>query len=74
MPLFTGYSTIRVFLTSGTTYTVPDYWNNESNYVECIGAGGGGRTGVSGSSGGAGGGGGAYARANNIRLTQLSTE
>jgi len=45
--------TTTVILTSGSTWTVPDCWNNADNSVEVIGAGGGG----SGTLGGGGGGG-----------------
>jgi hypothetical protein len=56
----------RLYLTSGTTWTVPADWNNANNSVECIGAGGGGaRAG--------GGGGGAYAKSTNIALTAGSS-
>ena len=32
----------QIFLTSGTTWTVPEDWNSSSNTVELLGAGGGG--------------------------------
>lgn len=31
-----------VFLTTGTTWTVPADWNNLSNYIETVGGGSGG--------------------------------
>lgn len=52
----------RVYLTSGTVWTVPADWSNV-NTVEAIGGGGTGGSSV------AGGGGGAYALASNISLT-----
>lgn len=63
-----------IFLTSGTSWTVPTTWNNASNTIEVIGAGGGGSTGLTGSTGasaqgGAGGGGGAYTKITNATLT-----
>jgi hypothetical protein len=68
----------QVFLTSGTTWTVPSDWSNSNNTIEAIGAGGGGGGGFSDSSGsggeGAGGGGaGAYAKAINVTLSPGST-
>lgn len=56
-----------IFLTSGTSFTVPADWNN-TNTIEVIGAGGGGQSGA-GSVGGIGGGGGGYSRINNLTLT-----
>ena len=53
-----------VFITSGTTWTVPDDWTN-SNIIEVIGGGGSGRNAASTAQGG-GGGGGAYAGISNI--------
>lgn len=51
-----------VFITStaSTTWTVPADWNNASNTIEVIGAGGGGRS--SGNSGAGGGAGGGYSK------------
>jgi hypothetical protein len=43
-----------IFLTSGSTWTVPADWNNTFNTVEVIGAGGGGLNGTAGGSGTAG--------------------
>ena len=54
-----------VYLTSGTSWTVPSDWNSTNNTVEVIGGGGGGATSAS---GGSGGGGGAYSKANNTVL------
>ncbi len=54
-----------IFLTSGTTWTVPSDWNSSSNTVEAIGAGGSGF--------GTGAGGGAYAQISNLTLTPGGT-
>jgi hypothetical protein len=55
-----------VFLTSGTSWTVPSDWNNSNNTIECIGGGGAGQfTGL----GAGGGGGGGYAKKSNLTLT-----
>lgn len=56
-----------VFLTSGTTYTVPSDWTL-TNTIECIGAGGNGRI-ASLTVGRPGGGGGAYAQVSNLSLS-----
>lgn len=60
-----------VFLTTGTSWTVPADWNNASNSIEVIGGGGGGGGGKTGAGGGSGsgGGGGAYAKISNLSLT-----
>lgn len=63
-----------IFLTSGTSWTVPTTWNNAVNTIEVIGGGGGGSGGATGNSGssaqgGAGGGGGAYTKITNATLT-----
>lgn len=55
-----------IFITAGSTWTVPDDWNSKANTIECIGAGGGGYGGGTAS---AGGGGGAYSRISNLSLT-----
>lgn len=67
-----------IFLTSGTTWTVPSNWNNSNNTIHVIGGGGGGVTGNVGNSGasatgGGGGGGGAFASVSNVTLTPGST-
>ena len=54
-----------VFLTTGTSWTVPSDWNSSSNTVECIGAGGNGGSGVN-IGGGAGAAGGDYAKIQNL--------
>lgn len=66
--------TYTVFLTSGSTWTVPNDWNDNDNTIEVIGGGGGGANGTAGSggsggAGGAGGGGGGYSSATNLDLT-----
>jgi hypothetical protein len=50
-----------VYLTSGSTWIVPDDWNPLNNTIEAIGAGGGGGGGTL----GGGGGGGNYSRTDN---------
>ena len=57
-----------IFITSGTTWTVPSDWNSASNMIEAIG-GGGGPYNFSVSFAGAGGGGGAYAFITNFAAT-----
>jgi len=68
----------QIFLTSGTTWTVPTDWNNSNNTVELIGGGGGAGSGFSDSSGSGGegggaGGGGAYSKITNITLVPGSS-
>ncbi len=61
-----------VFITSGTTWQVPDDWTN-TNTIEVIGGGGSGGDGTANEAGG-GGGGGAYAKVSNLTtLTRGST-
>lgn len=60
-----------VFITSGTTWTVPTDFSNV-NTIEVIGGGGGGQSGNSSYRGGGGGGGG-YSRIDNVSLTPGST-
>ena len=55
------------FLTSGSSWTVPNDWNSASNTIQCIGAGGNGAVDSSTHSGG-GGGGGSYASVSNVAL------
>ena len=57
-----------VYLTSGTSWTVPSDWNSTNNTIEVIGGGGNGGTG-SAQNGGGGGGGGAYSKKINVSLT-----
>ena len=62
-----------IFLTTGTSWTVPANWNSANNTIEVIGGGGGGEVGAgsggSANQGGGGGGGGAYAKISNLTLT-----
>lgn len=60
-----------IFLTSGTSWTVPSDWNSSNNTIEVIGGGGGGVAPAS--AGGGGGGGGAYSKAVNVSLTPSSS-
>lgn len=60
-------ATSTVFVTSGTSWTVPTNWSNV-NTIETIGGGGGG-CGHAPSNGNGGGGGGAYAKITNLTLT-----
>ncbi len=62
-----------VYLTSGSTWTVPDDWNSASNTIEVIGGGGSGMTSGSGGAGSSGGGGGAYSKITNAELIPGST-
>jgi len=62
----------RIFLTSGTTWTVPSNWNAANNTIEVIGGGGAGRFG-DGNHVGTGGGGGGYSKAVNVSLTPGAT-
>lgn len=65
----------EIILNSGTTWTVPNDWNDNDNSIECWGAGASG-TGHSGSKqtdGHPGGGAGAYCRGDNIALTPNAT-
>lgn len=60
----------KIFITAGSSWTVPSDWNNANNTIEVIGGGGGGAAGQAAPvySGG-GGGGGAYAKHSNVVLT-----
>ena len=60
-------ATIVIFLTSGTTWTVPSNWNPNNNTIEVIGAGAGGGGGGSSRSGGGAGGG--YSKISNLSLS-----
>lgn len=57
-----------LYLTSGSTWAVPNNWNNAANKIEVIGGGGSGWV-----NGGAGGGGGGYSSITNLTLTPGST-
>lgn len=58
-----------VFLTSGTSFTVPATWNDADNSIHTIGGGGGGGTATAAVLGAGGGGGGAYSTIVNANLT-----
>ena len=58
-------TTTVIFLTSGTSWTVPSSCNGSNNTIECIGGGAGGASGAS----SGGGGGGAYSKISNLSLT-----
>ena len=58
-----------VILTSGSSWTVPDDWNNANNSVECIGGGAGGNGSPGDFHNQYGGGGGAYAKVSNFTFT-----
>ncbi len=64
----------QIVITSGTSWTVPSDWNDVTNKIECIGAGGAGQqptnSGSNPNFSGAGGGGGAYAITNTLSLTR----
>lgn len=69
-PKGTQKAEAATFLTSGTTWTVPNDWDSSNNTIEIIGGGGGGGTGFGNKgAGGGGGGGGGYAKATNVTLT-----
>lgn len=51
----------HVYLTSGTTWSVPSDWDTTTNTIECLGAGGDGSAGTPATNSGAGGGSGGYA-------------
>lgn len=59
-----------IFLTSGSSWTVPANWNGIGSSVECLGGGAGG---AGGDQGGSGGGGGAYAMIPDLTLTPGAT-
>lgn len=61
--------TKRVYLTNGTSWTVPSDWNNASNTIEVIGGGGGGAGHGYGVNTPYGGGGGGYSQIANLALT-----
>ncbi len=64
---YTGASSTAIYLTSGTSWTVPSDWTSV-NTIEVIGGGGGGASGA-GFAGGGGGGGGGYSKISNRTLT-----
>ncbi len=59
-----------IYLTAGSSWTVPGNWNSSSNSVEVIG--GGGATTINGAGTG-GGGGGAYSKVSNLSLSGTVT-
>lgn len=59
-----------IFVTSGTSWTVPSNWSS-TNTIEVIGGGGGGDSAANTGSGG--GGGGAYSKITNLSLTPSSS-
>ena len=61
--------TFVVFLTSGTSWTVPGDFNPNNNSIEAIGGGGGGAAGTTNNRGGGGGGGGEYRKIVNFSTT-----
>jgi len=58
---------VRIYLTSGSNWTVPTNWNSSNNKIEVIAGGGGGAAVRDGGGGGAGGG--AYSSISNLSLT-----
>ena len=73
-PAASQSSPVVIFLTSGTSWTVPSNWNSSNNTIEVIAGGGGGGAGFGGTSkGGGGGGGGAYSKVSNLTLTTGGT-
>lgn len=62
-----------IFLLSGTTWTVPNNWNQTNNSIKIIGAGGSGGNGVANTSSGGGGGSGAYSETLNAALVPGTT-
>ena len=68
----TSPATMTIYLTSGTSWSVPTDWNNSSNTIEVIG-GGGGAAGSGNGSGAGGGGGGAYSAITNVSLAPGAT-
>jgi hypothetical protein len=72
-PLGASASGKVIFLTSGTTWTVPSDWTATDNTIEVIGGGGGGGAGVSTANPSSGGGGGGYSKIVNASLTPGSS-
>jgi Salmonella virulence plasmid 65kDa B protein/Insecticide toxin TcdB middle/N-terminal region/FG-GAP-like repeat/Domain of unknown function DUF11 len=65
----TSSGVVRLYLTSGNSWPVPNDWNSSHNTVEVIGGGGSAGGSQAGVGYGTGGGGGGYSKANNIYLT-----
>ena len=64
-----GGTTKVIYLTSGTTWTVPSDWNSSNNSIELIGGGAGGSDFTSGNPPNSGGGGGEYRKLTNQTYT-----
>ena len=64
-----SHGTYVVYLTSGSSWTVPSNWSSSNNTIEVIGGGGGGASFNVTDAGWGGGGGGAYSKATNVTLT-----
>ncbi|HET9721561.1 MAG TPA: hypothetical protein VFP32_00840, partial [Candidatus Saccharimonadales bacterium] len=63
-----------IFLTSGSSWSVPSDWNPYNNSIEVVGGGGGGADGAANQGGsGAGAGGGAYSKAVNVTMPASSS-
>ena len=62
-------ATQTIYLTSGTSWSVPSTWDPSSNTIEVIGAGSGANRGANGGGGGAGG----YSKVTNVSLPAGST-
>ena len=64
-------ATTNIYLTSGTSWTVPANWNSANNAIEVIGGGAGGV--FYATLGGGGGGGGGYSKISNLALSAGAT-
>src|SRR5258708_6889648 len=71
-PIARAQTTV-IFITSGTSWTIPNDWNSANNQIEVIGGGGNGVKSGSFFNPGAGGGGGAYSKVTNVTLTAGAT-
>lgn len=71
-PVHGADETQVIFLTSGTSWTVPSDWSDDDNSIEVIGGGGSSRSSF-GFGGVSGGGGGGYSKSNNVSLTPEAT-
>jgi hypothetical protein len=70
LPQFASAATTKViYLTTGSSWTVPSDWNNANNSIEVIGGGGAGAQYGNRFYYGGGGGGGAYSNTTNLTLT-----
>lgn len=68
-----GGGECRGYITSGSTWNVPSDWNDASNTIEAIGAGGDGAISTGSANAGGGGGGGEYRRAADVNLPEGGT-